>query len=198
MGPAASYVQTTLSHLSTAFKLIGRAAAWGTQVEALCTPVDSAAAKAYLGAYRKQYARAGHSAVAARPWKLEDLDEMLGRLDSQLPAASGCGLRRALLLRDAAMLCFMADCGKRGKDCGLLQVSDFVCAANGCGLSEGGFQPKDGDVWECRMFSKTRHVERGPCIKFKYTSAGPGCTTNFLWRLQQYLAERARVGAPLG
>jgi integrase len=197
MGTAASYMQSTLSHLSTTFKLLGRAAAWGTQAEALCNPVDSAAVAAYLGAYRKQYARAGYAAEAARPWKLEELDVLLRRLDSQL-AASARGLSRALLLRDTAMLCFMADCGKRGRDCGRLQVSDFSCAAGGRALSERGFQPVEGEVWECRMFSKTRQAERGPCIKFKYTCQEPACVTNFLWRLQQYLAERNRCGAPLG
>jgi hypothetical protein len=198
VGTSAGYMQTTVSHLSTTFKLLGRAAPWGTQADGLCNPVDSEAVKAYLGAYRKQYARAGHETAAARPWKLEELAEALQRMDAAMPPAVGTGLQRALLMRDQAALCFLADCGKRGKDCGRLQVSDFCSSRTGCALSPSAFPLSEGDVWECRMFSKTRQVERGPCIAFCYTGREPACRTNFLWRLEAYLAERARVGAPLG
>jgi hypothetical protein len=48
------------------------------------------------------------------------------------------------------------------------------------------------------MFSKTRQDERGPVIKLRYTAEEPALRTNFLWRLEQYVAARRAVGCPAG
>jgi hypothetical protein len=192
LGTSPSYMQSSLSHLSTAFKLMGRRASWGTAPEMHCNPVDSEEVKVYLGAYRKQYARAGHQARAARPWDLAALGQLLQRMDSVGQQREGKGLETALRLRDQAALCFMADCGKRGEDCGQMHVWD-LSRVGGAVLAPGAFHPAEGEMWECRMFSKTRKEARGPPIRFRYTGCEPALLTNFLWRLQQYLTERVRL-----
>lgn len=196
MGCAASTLMGFVSHLKTCFEQIGRRCPWGTAAASHCNPADSLEVRAYCGAYRRQYARAGHEAVAARPWGRDKVTQLLASIDA---TAKGTPMERVLATRDQALVCFMAETGKRGKDCGELKWVDFsLGTATGAVLAPAIWAPEDGDIVVCRMFSKTRKEGKGPGMQLGYSCGGEGTSVNALWRLHQYILARRAAGLSWG
>lgn len=195
-GPAASTLEVHVAHLRSAFRLYGRVCAWGTNMPASCNPCDSEAVTRYVAGYKRQYARAGHEAVAARPFAEGKLAALLQSLDARVANERGA-LGRVLLLRDVAMICFMGECGKRGKDCGQLKWRDLL-DESGQPLDPRTWRPKAGDRVAVKMFSKTHKVRREVAHEFEYPSEASERSSSFLWRLEQYTQARAAAALPWG
>jgi len=194
-GPAGTTLEGWVTHLRCAFKLRGRVCAWGTAPPACCNPCDSDVVVRYVAGYKRQCAQAGHESVAARPWAQAKLGDLMGWLDKQA-AALAPGIGRVLIARDQAMLCCMLECGKRGKECGKLRWRDLLDPDNR-ELQPHQWRPQAGDTVQCMMFDKTHKVRRVLAGTFEYEAGGAG-STNFLWRLEQYVRERATVGLAWG
>jgi integrase len=195
-GPAAGTLDGHISHLRSAFKLYGRVCAWGTNAPASCNPCDSEAVIRYAAGYRRQYASAGHEAVAARPFSDAKLTKLLERLDNRLGEERGA-VARVLLARDMAMISFMHECGKRGKDCGQLKWRDLL-DPSGQPLDPRTWQPRGGDRVSAKMFSKTHKVRREVAFEFEYPEGPAARPTSFLWRLEQYVRLREAAALPWG
>jgi hypothetical protein len=167
-GPAASTLESMVGHLRTSFRLLERSCPWGSgRSPAEDNPADSLEVASYVGAYKRMYAQAGHEPVAARPFTAAKLGALMEALDERI-ATERNPVSVVGLARDQAMLCFMHECGKRGKDCGRLRWCDLL-GADGRPLDPGVWAPAPGDAVRCKMFSKTYKVERKGAFTFMYT-----------------------------
>ena len=194
---APSSVSSMVSHLSTTFRLLGRSAPWGPMTPAEDgNPADSYAVQLSLQGYRRRRAHDGWFARAAMPWGPEKLRLLLGFMDTR---EGPLGHMDTLLhLRDAAMFCFMCECGKRGKDSGRLECGGLTDQQGVEIRTDGLAQLTDGATYMCRMFSKTRQERPAPPMEFVYRADGAPDRTNFLWRLLQYYGARWVQGMPMG
>lgn len=184
---APSTLDGVLSHHRTTFRLLGRVNEWGTAPAEFCNPADSIIINSYVSAFRKQCAQAGYEAIAAKPFQPTKLKALLDQLDAK-PSCEP-GLASLLQARDQAVLCFMFETGRRAKDTGRLRWCDLLLP-DGKSLDPGTWEPTEGDVIHCKMFSKTHKTAREGAGCFIYHTAGDDRSTSFLWRLHQYVLLR--------
>ncbi len=195
-GPAATTLEAHVSHLRSGFRLLGRVCPWGTAPPGACNPFESEVVSRYVAAYTRQHARAGFEAVAARPFSDAKLVALLRDLDERALAERN-PVAGVLVARDQAVLCFLHECGKRGKDCGQLRWADFLDPSNRP-LDPATWAPSAGDHVACRMFSKTYKTTREAAFTFVYPPAEGEQALNFLWRLERYVQARAAAQLPWG
>jgi len=164
--PSPSYMQTTVSHLSTAFKLLGRTLLWNSHpAEQLCNPCTSYTVRTVVHGHARLQAAAGYEPVAATPVEPAKLQECLQHMWQQLYCLQG--MDRLLMARDGCLLALALSHGRRAGNLCNLQWTDFAIDA--------GFQHKwslytdlaPGYALHMRMRDKT-HVT-GPCATMAIT-----------------------------
>ena len=187
VGACPQYLKNTVSHLVNLFDHRGRCGPWCGN--GFGNPANSPQVVSYIAGYGKIAARAGYRKVSAVPWGYDRLCPLIVALDRESNSGAFTGKPHVKLLiqRDLAVLCFMAVSGKRGGDVGNMYAED-VTTTDGTKMDPRCFHPPEGSRWVVTMFSKTRKLQPGPPLCLTYTAIVGKRETNFLWRLEQYLA----------
>ena len=201
-GVAPGYLETSLSHLSTSFKLLGRSAQWDGPgaVPEHSNPVLSYAVRRYMGGFRREVAKVGYVAGSAPAWDDHELGMLVRHLDIKMEVYAAAPLRGSSLaiMRDQAMVLFAWESGKRASDCAHLQRGNLTREGGGQLVLEEMESWPDGMRVVCKMFSKTRKEAPGPAVVFTYCNSAVERDESWLWRLGAYALARAETGCPLG
>ena len=178
-------ISNILSHLNTLFECAGKSRPWNPETNS-GNPVKSFLVARYKKGYGKQTAREGHRSKGAKPWDYDILGQLLTKLDAALLQPQSW-LSVFCMTRDATALCLSGHMGSRAHDVGYIWMEDFQPVSRGAmPVYPTSFHPNEGDVYEMRLFSKTRKLYPGSPISLTYSQERGQRECNFLWRLEQF------------